>query len=101
MKGVQCTTADGPCERSLSQVRVRGDSILLSQIWDSLNTEGLVPVFIFTRNRVAQLYRKPLGSLLVASYGWQCCNGDIRIRLHAEEMQQLTGPVYNISALAA
>jgi hypothetical protein len=34
------------------------DRILLSQIWDSPNLEGQVPVFtsIFPRNKVAQLY---------------------------------------------
>jgi hypothetical protein len=32
-------------------------------IWDSPNYEGQVPVFIFTRNRVAQLYPRALGSL--------------------------------------
>jgi hypothetical protein len=33
-------------------------------IWDSLNLEGQVPVFISPRNRVAQLYSWGLGSLL-------------------------------------
>jgi hypothetical protein len=42
--------------------------ILLSQIRDSLNLEGQVPLFISPRNRVAQLYPQALGSLFVASY---------------------------------
>jgi hypothetical protein len=40
------------------------DHILLSQIWVTPNLEGQVPVFISTRNRVAQLYSQALGSLL-------------------------------------
>jgi hypothetical protein len=44
------------------------DHILLSEIRDSPNLEGQVPVFISPRNRVAQLYRQALGSLFVASY---------------------------------
>jgi hypothetical protein len=36
--------------------------ILLFQIWDSSNLEGKVPVFIYPRNRVAQLYPQALGS---------------------------------------
>jgi hypothetical protein len=42
---------------------------LLSQIRDSPNLEGQVPVFISPRNRVAQLYPQALGSIFVASYG--------------------------------
>jgi hypothetical protein len=41
--------------------------ILLSQIRDSSNLEGQVPVFISPRNRVAQLYPRALGSFYVAS----------------------------------
>jgi hypothetical protein len=37
-------------------------------IWDSPNLEGQVPIFISSRNRVAQLYPRSLGSLFVASY---------------------------------
>jgi hypothetical protein len=40
------------------------DHILLTQIRDSANLEGQVPVFISPRNRVAQLYPQALGSLL-------------------------------------
>jgi hypothetical protein len=39
------------------------DHILLSQIWDSLNLEGQVPVFISSRNRLTQLYPQALDSL--------------------------------------
>jgi hypothetical protein len=41
------------------------DHILLSQIRDSSNLEGQVPVFISPRNRVAQLYSQALSSLFV------------------------------------
>jgi hypothetical protein len=52
------------------------DHILLSQIWDSPNLEGEVPVFISPRNRVAQLCPQALGSLFITSYnsqGWGGC----------------------------
>jgi hypothetical protein len=55
------------------------DHILLSQIRDSPNLEGQVPVFIPPRNRVVQLYPQALGSPFVASCNLQ---GDIRTRLH-------------------
>jgi hypothetical protein len=41
--------------------------ILLSQIRDSPNLVGQVPVFIFPRNRVTRLYSQTLGSLFIAS----------------------------------
>jgi hypothetical protein len=44
------------------------DHVLLSQIRDSPNLDGQVPVFISPRKRVAQLYLQTLGSLFVASY---------------------------------
>jgi hypothetical protein len=59
------------------------DHILLSQIRDSPNLEGQVPVFISPRNRMARLYPQVLGSLFVASYDSQGYSGDIRNRLHA------------------
>jgi hypothetical protein len=66
-----------------SESRGTRDHILLSQIRDSPNLEGQVPVFISPRNRVAQLYPQALGSLLVASYDSQGYGGGIRTRLHA------------------
>jgi hypothetical protein len=45
--------------------------ILLSQIRDSTNLEGQVPVFISPRNRAAQLYPQALRSFFVASYDSQ------------------------------
>jgi hypothetical protein len=48
-----------------SESRGTHDHILLSQIPDSPNLEGQVPVFISPRNRVAWLYPQALGSLLV------------------------------------
>jgi hypothetical protein len=47
------------------------DHILLSQIQDSPNLEGLVPVFISPRNMVAQLYPQALIFLFIASYDLQ------------------------------
>jgi hypothetical protein len=57
------------------------DLILLSQIRDSPNLEGQVPVFVSLRERVAQLYFQALGSLFVASYDWRGYGGSIRPRL--------------------
>jgi hypothetical protein len=54
-----------------SDFRGTCDHILLSQILDSPNLEGQVPVFISSRNRVAQLYPQALGSLFVAFYDSQ------------------------------
>jgi hypothetical protein len=51
-----------------SESRGTNDHILLSQIRDSPNLEGQVPVFISPRNMVARLYPHALGSPFVASY---------------------------------
>jgi hypothetical protein len=59
------------------------DHILLSQIRDSTNLEGQVPVFISLRKRVAQLYPRVPDSFFVASYGSQGYGGGIRTSLHA------------------
>jgi hypothetical protein len=59
------------------------DNILLSQIQDSPNLDGQVPVFISLRNRVAQLYPQELGSLFLASYYSQDYCGGIRNCLRA------------------
>jgi hypothetical protein len=56
--------------------------ILLSQIRDSPNLEGEVPVFISPRKRVALLYSQALGSLFVASYDSQGYGGGARPCLH-------------------
>jgi hypothetical protein len=58
------------------------DQILLSQIRDSPNLEGQVPVFISPRNRVAKLYPQALGSLFVSPYDSQGYGGVIRTSLH-------------------
>jgi hypothetical protein len=60
------------------------DHILLSQIWDSPNLEGQVPIFIAPRNKVVWLYPQALGSLNLASYGSQGYRGGIRPRLRSE-----------------
>jgi hypothetical protein len=57
-------------------------AIFCCLIWDSPNLEGQVPVFISSRNRVAQLYLRALGSLFVASYDSQGSGGVILTRLH-------------------
>jgi hypothetical protein len=49
---------------------------------DSPNLEGQVPISIYPRNRVDQLYPQALDSLLVASYDSQGYGGGIRPRLH-------------------
>jgi hypothetical protein len=59
------------------------DHILLSQIRDSPNLEGQVPVFISLRNMVARLYPQALGSLFVNFYESQGYGGSIWNRLHA------------------
>jgi hypothetical protein len=45
------------------------------------NLEDQVPVFIFSRNRVSQLYPQALGSLFVASYDLKGYGGGIRTGL--------------------
>jgi hypothetical protein len=69
-----------------SETRRTRDHTLLSQIRDSPNLEGQVPVFISPRKRVAQLYPQALGSLFVASYDTQGYGGGIRTRFHAGEL---------------
>jgi hypothetical protein len=65
------------------------DHILLSQIWDSPNLEGQVPVFISPRDRMAQLYSQALGTLFVASHDSEGYGGGIRPRLHAGRLNSL------------
>jgi hypothetical protein len=49
--------------------------ILLSQMRESPNLEGQVPVIISSRNRVAHFYPQSLGFLSVASYDSQGYGG--------------------------
>jgi hypothetical protein len=42
------------------------DYILLSQTADSSNLEGHVPILMYTRTRVTQLYHQVMGSIVVA-----------------------------------
>jgi hypothetical protein len=51
-----------------SESRGTRDHILLSQIRDSPNMEGQVPVYMSPRNRVAQLYPQALGYYQSQSY---------------------------------
>jgi hypothetical protein len=64
-----------------SDSRGTHDHILLSQIRDSPNLEGQVPVFIFPKNSMVLLYPQALGSLFIASYDSQGYGGGIRTRL--------------------
>jgi hypothetical protein len=65
-----------------SEPRRTHDHIFQSQIKDSTNLEGQVPVFISRRNRVARLYPQALGFLFVDSYDSQGYGGGIRSHLH-------------------
>jgi hypothetical protein len=67
------------------------DHILLSQIRDSPNQEGQVPVFISPRNRVTQLYQQAMDSLFDASYDLQGKGGGIRTCLHVGLNYQRAG----------
>jgi hypothetical protein len=83
--GLSFTIAAGPCQRILrSESRGAHDHILLSQIRDSPNLEGQVPVVISPRNRVARLYPETLGSVFIASSYSHGYGGGIRPRLHTE-----------------
>jgi hypothetical protein len=78
------------------------DYILLSQIRDSSNLEGQVPVFISPRIRVAQLYPQPLGSIFVAYYHSQVYGEGIRTRFHAGvSTDSATCPLYIAPARTA
>jgi hypothetical protein len=85
--GLALTIPAGCRQRSHSRVRVPRDHILLSQIRDSPNLEGQVPVFISPGNRVALFYPQALGSLFVTFYNSQGYGGGIRTRLHADKTQ--------------
>jgi hypothetical protein len=65
-----------------SEFRSIHNHILLSQIRDSPNLEGQVPVFISPRNSVAQIYPQALSSLFVVSYKSPGYGGGIRTSLH-------------------
>jgi hypothetical protein len=77
--GLSFTIGAGPRQRSHSH-----DHILLSQIRDSPNRDGQVPVFISPRDRVARLYTQALGSIFVAFYDSQGYGGGIRPRLDTD-----------------
>jgi hypothetical protein len=66
---------------ALPESRRTHGHILLSQIRDSPNLEGQVPVFISPRNRASRLYPQALGSLFVDSYDSQGYGGGTRTRL--------------------
>jgi hypothetical protein len=60
-------------------------------MWDSSNLEGKIPVFIFPRNKMAQLYPRALGSF-VSSYDSQGYGGGILTRLHTGIIGMLLKP---------
>jgi hypothetical protein len=66
-----------------SESRGTHDHILLSQIPDSPNQDGQVPVFISLRNRVAQLCPRHWVPFSSPPYDSQDYGGGIRTRLHA------------------
>jgi hypothetical protein len=59
------------------------DHILLSQIHGTPDLKGQVPIFLFPRNRAAQLYPQALGSLSITAYDPQGYGGGILICLDA------------------
>jgi hypothetical protein len=67
--------------------------IYVSQIWDSSNLEGQVPVFMSPSNRVAQLYPRALGSLYVASYNSQGYSGGSRYVISWHVILNFTYPL--------
>jgi hypothetical protein len=81
--GLLFTIAAGPRQHSHSRVRVPQDydHILLSQIQDSPNLEGQVPI-LSLRNRVAQLYPQVIGSFFITSYNLQGYGGGIQTCLY-------------------
>jgi hypothetical protein len=89
--GLSSTIAADPRQRSHSWVRIPRYSwpYFLTQIRDSPNLEGQVPVFISPRNKVAQLHPQALGSVFFVSYNSQGYDGGIRTRLHAGRNKEL------------
>jgi hypothetical protein len=83
-----------------SDCRGTHDHILLSQIRDSPNLEGQVPVFISPRNRVAWLYPQALGSF---SSPPTIRRATVEVFKPAStqdtELSTVYCPAYNISAL--
>jgi hypothetical protein len=85
------TTAAGLASAVIfrSESRRTHDHILLSQIRDSPNMEGQIPVFVYPRDTMAQLYPQALCSLFVASYDSQGYGGGIRSLLHTALIQMI------------
>jgi hypothetical protein len=86
--GLSFTIAADPRQRSHSRVESGGtcNRILLSQIRDTPNLEGQVPVFISPRIRVAQFYPQVLGSLLIVFYDSQGYGRGSRTCLHGGQL---------------
>jgi hypothetical protein len=75
---------------ALASAVILGSESLLSQIRDSPNLEGQVPVYIPPRNRTAQLYPQALHSLFVASNDSEGYGRGIRTRIHTCHWTELT-----------
>jgi hypothetical protein len=71
-----------PEQSLLGQSPAELTTIFYCLIWDSPNLEGQVPVFISSRNKVAQLYPQALGSLFAATYDLKDYGGGILTLLH-------------------
>jgi hypothetical protein len=75
--------------QSFSYLKPHGnhDHILLSQIRDSPNLVGQVPIFLSHRNTMARLYPQTMGSLFVASYDSQGYGGVCRTPLYTAGLE--------------
>jgi hypothetical protein len=66
-----------------SESRRTRDQILLSQVWDSCNLEGLVPIFYVPQEQGGLICTQVQGSIFVTSYNSQGYGGGIQTCLHA------------------
>jgi hypothetical protein len=97
--GLPFTIVAGPRQRSHSWVWVPRDSWPYFTVSYSRHPQpgGPGPVYIYPRNRVAQLYTQTLGSLFVASYDSQGYGGGIRTRLHVGNASSHVGQYASLS----
>jgi hypothetical protein len=72
------------------------DHILLTLVRDSSNLEGQVPVFISSRNSVAQLYPQIRQFLFIVSYDSQGYGGGIRTCIHTGCSRQFINRNYSL-----
>jgi hypothetical protein len=74
----------------VSNYRRAHDHISLSQVQDSHNLEGQIPVFISPRNKLAQLSHRKLYSIFVASYDSQGYGRIILTRLRTRNISSIS-----------